>query len=213
MIRAYDETYLEQASATLAFAFDYAVHDEGVSLRYFFDTFLSSGFARRFESGDARILAGTSGVELARLVFETDGAKAFAPVRFAEGRSEEYWAGWALARYQWETSLPFSEIDTAVPVERVVSLYHPYHEMDIRQFVDKMNELYRGALPGTRLARRRRAIGLTQRELAGRSGVPLRTVQQYEQRQKLLENASAIAVVKLARALSCDPIDIVDLAG
>ena len=52
-------------------------------------------------------------------------------------RSAEYWAGWALAYYQWETNLTFRRITDTVPVDEIVALYTPYHEMDIRQFSDR----------------------------------------------------------------------------
>lgn len=42
-----------------------------------------------------------------------------------------------------------------------MALYSPYHEMDIRQFVDKMNELYRAAKPDTNLKLLRKNAGLT----------------------------------------------------
>ncbi len=58
---------------------------------------------------------------------------------YAENRSEEYWAGWALAYYQWEAGMSFEEINLYVPIKEVMSMYYPFHEMDIRQFVDAMN--------------------------------------------------------------------------
>lgn len=66
--------------------------------------------------------------------------------------------------------------------------------MDIRQFVDKMNEL----------------VGLNQRELAELSGVPLRTIQQYEQRQKDINKAQAQYLVMLAQVLCCDMRDLME---
>ena len=55
-------------------------------------------------------------------------------------RSEEFRLGWALAYYQWHTDLSFSEITKIAPIEDIRKLYSSYHEMDIRQFCDKMNE-------------------------------------------------------------------------
>lgn len=212
MIRAYDKTYLACARTVLGRAFEYAVYDAHLDLRTFYDAFLSSPYAPQFERGDAGVVVGVSGVELARAVLlDAFPATRLAPARYAEGRSEQYWAGWALAYYQWDTALPFSEIDQAVPVERIVGLYHPYHEMDIRQFVDEMNGLYLGAFPDARLKRRRCAVGLTQRELSELTGVPLRTIQQYEQQQKDLGKAAGETLVRLAQVLCCAPIDLLDL--
>lgn len=44
--------------------------------------------------------------------------------------------------------------------------------------------------------------GLSQSELAEISGVPLRSIQQYEQNQKNINAAKAETVVKLAKALN-----------
>ena len=88
---------------------------------------------------------------------------------YAYDRSPEYWTGWALAYYQWLTGLRFAEIEQAVSITEVRLLYTPYHEMDVRQFADKMNELYRAAKPETNLKAMRTLAGLSQSELAGQA--------------------------------------------
>lgn len=214
MTHAYDKTYLDKARTALARMLDFAVHDLGYDLTRFFAMFIESGLAERFGQGDYEVLVGKSGIELAyEAVERTDGGARRVKPRFTANRSEEYWTGWALAYYQWETSLPFSEIVACVPVAEIRALYSPYHEMDIRQFVDRMNELYLAARPDTNLKMRRRRAGLSQRQLSELSGVPLRTVQQYEQRQKSINKAQAEYVLSLARALSCRPEDLIERVG
>lgn len=78
--------------------------------------------------------------------------------------------------------------------------------MDIRQFRDKMNELYRAAHPETNLKALRTLAGLSQSELAELSGVPVRTIQQYEQRQKNINKAQAETLLRLARVL-CSSVE------
>ena len=205
MMNAYDKVYLEKARAVLGRMLDFAVHDLGYSLEKFYGLFLASGIADRFGAGDYTVLVGKSGVELAYYVLEQSGIQAIrVKPNYPVDRSVEYWTGWALAYYQWETGLTFAEIDDYVPIRRVADLYHPFHEMDIRQFSDKMNELYRAAKPDTNLKLYRKKAGLTQKELADVSGVPLRTIQQYEQRQKNINKAQAEYLVMLARVLCCD---------
>ena len=125
-------------------------------------------------------------------------------------RSEDDWTGWALAYYHWETSISFAEITRYVPIRDIQALYSPYHEMDIRQFCDKMNELYQEAKPETNLKLFRQRAGLSQRELAEQSGVPLRTIQQYEQRQKNINKAQAEYLVMLSRVLCCGMEDLME---
>ena len=211
MIRAYDKLYLDKAMKTLAQMLDYAVYDLKYDITSFFDLFLTSGVAFLFENGDANTIAGRSGVELAWEVLNRSGIdyERITPTS-ASDRSEEYWAGWALTYYQWETSMPFADIVRCVPVKNIVSLYHPYHEMDIRQFVDCINDLIRHAQPETNLKRLRMQSGFSQSQLADASGVPVRTIQQYEQRQKNINKAQAEYLVMLAAALHCDPSDLLE---
>jgi transcriptional regulator with XRE-family HTH domain len=51
---------------------------------------------------------------------------------------------------------------------------------------------------------------MTQNELAVQSGIPLRTVQQYEQRQKDINKAQAAYLILLSKALYCSPEDLME---
>ena len=190
---------------------DFAVYDLKYDISDFFGLFISSGTANRFEKGDCNVLVGMSGVELAYEVLEQSGIEhTRIKPNYTVDRSEEYWTGWALAYYQWETAMSFSEIVRYVPVKQVMALYSPYHEMNIRHFVDKMNELYRIAQPETKLKLMRKRAGLSQRELAEMSGIPIRTIQQYEQRQKNFNKAKAEYLVMLSRVLCCDVCELME---
>ena len=204
MMHAYDKLYLEKARAALARMLDFAVYDLHQDLTSFFDLFISSGVAPLFEQGDIHILVGKSGVELAYEVLERSGLayKRVTP-QYSMDRSEEYWTGWALAYYQWETAQPFAEIVQYIPIRDIQAMYYPYHEMDIQQFCDAMNERLRKAKPETNLKLLRQQNGLSQKELAEISGVPLRTLQQYEQRQKNINKAQAEYLDMLSNALNC----------
>lgn len=211
MIYAYDKNYLTAAQKCLARMLDYMVNDLQYPLETVWNWFLMSQISHRFELGDSTILAGTSGVELARRVLEQAGEPE--PVRkasYAYDRSPEYWTGWAIAYYQWDTGLCFSEIEQAVPISKVRMLYTPYHEMDVRQFADKMNELYRAAKPETNLKSLRTLVKMSQSELARQAEIPVRTIQQYEQRQKDINKAQGETLLRLARVLHCSIDDLME---
>ena len=211
MIHAYDKIYLDKARTALGRMLDFAVYDLKYDIEDFFALFITSGIAARFEKGDYSVIVGMSGVELAYKVLElVKGEENRIKPQYTADRSEEYWAGWALAYYQWDTALSFEEMVRAVPMKRILQMYSPYHEMDIRQFCDKMNELYRTAQPETNLKAFRQRSGLSQRELAEQSGVPLRTIQQYEQRQKSINKAQAEYLLMLARTLCCAMEDLLE---
>ena len=211
MIRAYDKVYLDKARTALGRMLDFAVYDLHYDISNFFNLFITSGTATRFESGDFSVLVGMSGVELAYEVLSASKVT-FERIKpnYTANRSEEFWTGWALAYYQWETTMSFAEIVRYIPIKDIMALYSPYHEMDIRQFVDRMNTLYRTAKPETNLKLLRNKAELSQRELADLSGVPMRTIQQYEQRQKNINKAQAEYLVMLARVLCCRVEDLME---
>ena len=211
MTHAYDKLYLEKARTSLGRMLDFAVYDLKYKASEFFALFIASGVAERFEQGDFTILAGKSGIELAYLVLdEADVEYERRTPRFAAGRSEEYWTGWALAYYQWFTAMRFADIIKAVPLEEISALYTPYHEMDIRHFVEKMNELCLSQRAETNLKRLRHLAGLSQRELAEKSGISLRTIQQYEQRKKNINKAQIDTLIPLSKALYCDVRELLE---
>lgn len=208
MIRAYDKVYLEKARIALGRMLDFAVYDLHMDLHDFWARFLNSDVCKRFERGDSSLIAGMSGIEMAYAVLGDDVQRVKANP--TADRSEEYWLGWALAYYQWDTGIAFRDIFDADDILKVKALYSPYHEMDIRHFCDLLNEMYLGRNPMTNLKRYRMRVGLSQAQLAEESGVPLRTIQQYEQRQKNINKAQAEYVIRLAKALYCEPEELME---
>ena len=62
----------------------------------------------------------------------------------------------------------------------------------------------------SRLKYTRESAGLTQKQLAEKSGVDIRLIQHYEQGSKDINNAKCITVLQLAEALECDIYDIIN---
>lgn len=63
----------------------------------------------------------------------------------------------------------------------------------------------------TKLKRLRLEKGWTQTQLSIQSGVPVQTIRHYEQEECNMLKARMTTVFRLARALSCDLTDLVDL--
>ncbi len=213
MMHAYDESYLARARITLAWMFDYAVNGCGYEIETYYGMFLNSDYADRFGRGDCSVVAGLSGVELAqRVIWEkTSCGELPAPV-FSLDRSPEYWLGFYLAFYQWYCNLTFSQITEHISIADILRMYQKYHEMDVMHFVVDL-EQKRVEYDSQRIARLqeyRKLLGISQRELAERSEVPLRTIQQYEQRQKDINHARADYVIRLSKVLCCRPEDLLE---
>lgn len=61
------------------------------------------------------------------------------------------------------------------------------------------------------LQQKRKDAGLTQHELAARSGVSIRTLQYYEQGVLDINKAAAATVYRLALALGCEMPELLEL--
>ena len=210
-IHAYDESYLAEAQNILGHAVDFAVMTLGLSPDVFGDAFAVSDVSKQFANGNPSYVAGINGCELARKVLsETNISFHDTEDIMYLDKSPEYWAGWALAYYQWYSGRSFMEILTAVPLEAIIDLYNPYHEMDIRQFADLMDQKLKMAFPQTRLKKRREICGLSQSELANEAGVPLRQIQLFEQRQRDINKTAASTLLRISKSLRCKMEDLLE---
>ena len=240
MDRNFDTLLVNKACVTLGKMLDFAVHSLRQNADAFFALFITSGFARVMENMDIRCIAGMSGIEMSYKVLDKCGvAYTRVTPRHTAGLSREYFAGYALAKVQAETGLTYEEITAVMPVSSIISMYGNYHSRAMNELPWQMNDEYRleavdrikAAFPGellksvrdaieskaasgakkeTRLKELRLLNGLSQSRLAEASGVPLRTLQQYEQRQKDLAKANFEYIMRLSSVLNCEPADLLD---
>lgn len=88
------------------------------------------------------------------------------------------------------------------------------NEISLKQlsykFVDIVNRMIRRKNPPTRLQAQRKISGYSQRELAEKVGVNLRTLQQYEIRAKDINKAAGVTLLALAKVLGCRVEDLLE---
>ena len=213
MTHAYSELYLDDAMNNLGDMVEFAVCDLGFDPDEFFGWFISSGIASKFEKGNPKYIAGLSGFELAEAVLrETNVSYEKREPSYIEFKGREYWAGWILAYYQWETGKRFEDIvKDGLTLSTVFSMYI-LHEADESKFVDAANELIarNKEKRKSKLSDIRKARGFTQQQLSKASGVTLRMIQLYEQRQNDISKAQVTVVIHLAKALGCEVEDLLD---
>ena len=211
MTRAYQEIYLSKAQSVIGDAFDYAVNTCAILGADFVKLFIASSVSKRMENGEPAYLAGKSGFEIVReIVAETKGQELQIEPQEHFGRSKEYWIGWAIAYYQWYSGRKYSDIFKVLSFEDLQKMYYTLHEADITKFVDIVDSKIKEYFSETNLKRIRTAYGFTQAELAERSGVSLRSIQMYEQRNKNINKASADSMYSLAKALGCTMEDLIE---
>lgn len=211
MIHAYQEIYLSKAQSVLGDAFDYAVNACGITGNDFVKLFITSSVSKRMENGEPAYLAGKSGIEIVvEIVAETKNQELQIEHQEHFERSKEYWIGWAVAYYQWYSNRKYKDIFTVISFEDLQRMYYTLHEADISKFVDIVDSRMKAFFTETNLKRIRIAYGFTQAELARRSGVSLRSIQMYEQRNKDINKASVDTIYRLAKVLGCTVEDLIE---
>ena len=190
-IHAYQEMYLSKVQSVLGDAFDYAINTCGITGNDFVKLFTASSVSKRMENGEPAYLLGKSGIEIVmEIVAETKNQEVQIEMQENFGRSKEYWIGWAVAYYQWHSNRRYHDIFTVISFDDLQRIYDTLHEADISKFVGIVDSKVKDFFSETNLKRIRTACGLTQAELAERSGVKLRSIQMYEQRNKNINKAS-----------------------
>lgn len=209
MIRAYDEKYLEDAMKNLGEALDYAVNDCGISMDKFFELFIASGIATQFEKGVPKFVSGLSGTELVYEIINKSGAGIQLSLPITEyDYSSAYWCGWIIAYYQWHTGRSFKDIFTNISAVELENLYPTLHEASEEKAVDTINKIIERKGYPTKLQLLRKNCGYSQRELAEKAGVNLRTLQQYELKAKDINKAASGTLLSLAKVLGCHIEDL-----
>ena len=209
MTYAYNSLYLEDVMNNLGTLFDCAVHAAHCDLTLFYEMFLSSGIASQIEAGNPRYLSGLSGMELMQLVLDKTIDKTVPVLSYVPlDRTPEYWAGWALAYYQWYRARSFSFLrNNGLNISTLLSLYPTLHEADLSKFVQTADALIEQCLQHRKnpLKAIRKQSRLTQKKLADLSGVSLRMIQAYEQGDQDITKAEVRSVLALSRVLGCRP--------
>ena len=162
---------------------------------------------RLFECGYPQLLSGSSGCDLYNKVFLKD----IKSNRVFLDKSKEYWLGYYLAYFQWRSNLSFERISKYISIEELMSMYNPYHEMDLDNFYQVIKEKINKRKGETNLLLKRQEKGYSRNDLSAMSNVPIRTLEQYEQGRKNINHANAEYIVSLSKALSCPIEDLLEL--
>lgn len=211
MMHAYDFNYLDDAMRNLGEAFDYAVNVCNIEIDKYYELFVSNEIAEAFGKGTAKYVAGMSGMDLVfNIIDKTDIESIVLKDYIIYDYSCEYWCGWILAYYQWYTGESFKQIKNYLSIGEIKNLYPTMHEVSDDKVIDVIVQLVRSKKTQTHLQVYRKMLGYSQKELAKKSGVSLRMIQQYEQRAKDINKATGMNLILLANALGCKMEDLME---
>ena len=211
MTHAYNELYLNDAKKNLSQMFDYLINDCKFDADWVSELFISSGFAKQFERGNPAVISGMSGIELAEAIINKTYQNKKLPLsNYLNDFTPEYWAGWALAEFQWFTGITFKDIFEKIKLSEIIAMYPLFHEIDISRFIECLNEKLSNRQIESKLKRLRESRGMSQSELAKASGVKLRSIQLYEQRVNDIDKAQAQTLYKLSIVIGCAIEDLLE---
>lgn len=210
-MHAYNEIYLDSSTRVLGNAIDYAVNELKMDIDEFAKRFIVSEVSKQFAIGNPRYIAGMNGydidVEILKLQEEEDKLPEYKEYL---DKSPEYWCGYVLAYFQWYKDESFSRILASTKASDIVAMYEIYHEMDLMKTVEVLEANIKKRFPETRLATIRKLLAISQAELARRSGVSLRQIQLFEQRQRDINSAKLSTIYSLSKVLGCKVEELVE---
>ena len=186
--------YAHDLQEVLAFVFDIGVNLAGCTGAQVAHAFLASGLAEEFEK---------SSYDLLRTMLPLLPCEELPAPCLRYDRTPDFWVGWVLAHYQMVTGCSYRSIFATATYDEIRSMYWPLHEAPESKFVAIFDEMRTERAKATNLRTLREAAGLSQSQLAKASGVGVRSIQLYEQRQKDINKAQGIALYRLSRALRC----------
>ena len=209
MIHAYDRSYLNRFSRALGFMFQQAIIEEGMESEIFVHRFLTSIIPHEIETGNPKYLAGMSGTEMYYEIMIEHGYLLASDINnqsVVSGYSDVFWAGWILAQYQWYSQKRFKDILSVVSFSKLIQMYYPLHEADPSKAIAELDIIMNQQ--DSKLKTQRVLRGITQEELASKSGVSINTIRSYEQKTKDIMKAKVEIVLDLAKVLKCSIYDI-----
>lgn len=204
MMRAYDDIYLDLAIKRMGEMLDYVTNDLGIDPDAYFKMFVKSRVSKSLEIGSPSMVAGKSGVELAKIVLEEEDQQTkFIEPSWNENRSEAYWAGCVLAYFEWYFNIPYKKIFESISVRTLMKMYPTYHEVDVEKTIEALERLLNK--PKSKSIKELRVIkGLSQKQLAEVSGMSVSQLQRLEYGERKVENLTVKTAIKLANSLGVD---------
>ena len=206
MIQDYSCNHIRE---TIAVCFDFAINTLKIKPDIFVNIFINSKAINKIEIMHPGYFFGMSGIEICQNILDEANIKYDKSIEYESlDRNIYYWLGDSLAYYAFNKNYRYKYVFSFISIESLLKMYDKYHEIDISYFVNKLDE-YRKLSP-SKLKNIRENRRLSQNDLSLYSMVSLRTIRAYEQKQKDINKAEVMTVLKLAHTLNCSIDDILE---
>lgn len=209
MNKANDSAGERSTEQVLAEMFAYVINDCQANGDWFAKLFVRTGTAAKFEKNNHSF--GKSGVEIADDIFKkTNQQKYITKAKHPDESSAAFWCGRVLAYYQKESGRKYKDIFTYILIDDLLECFSSYAQMDDKFLFKALDKMYDEAQNRTKLKILREKKELSRAQLADCSGVNIRSIRLYEQRQVDINKAQAQTLYKLSQALGCRIEDILE---
>ena len=206
MIQDYSCNHIRE---TIAVCFDYAMNSLRIKPDIFVNIFINSKAINKIEIMHPGYFFGMSGIEICQNILDEANIKYDKSIEYESiDRNINYWLGDSLAYYAFNKNYRYKYVFSFISIESLLKMYDKNHEIDISYFANKLDE-YRKLSP-SKLKSIRENRKLSQNDLSLYSMVSLRTIRAYEQKQKDINKAEVMTVLKLAHTLNCSIDDILE---
>lgn len=204
--------YQEETIICMAEMFEYVENHLHIDLKEYFIYFNKTKISDYMFALDTKYILGKSSIEIVKEVLENnnikykiyDENKLFYP-------GDSYWTGMIVASYCFAKNISFKKFEKMIDINEIRKRFYPLHEAPHIKTIEVIDEIF--SKKETNLAKCRVTAGYSQDALATISGVSLRSIQMYEQRNKDINKASFSTVKSLAKSLNVDMNDLYECAN
>lgn len=201
--------YQADILSNIASMFDLAVNNYFIDGDKFWDMFVISGVADQIEKKNPKYAAGKSGEELLLDVISQVGFNANKKeTSYYFGRSAEYWAGHIISKSHIVLKKSFKDIHSSIRFSELQNMYKTLHEAPDEKTIEIIEQRFIRKI--VNLKKLRENLDISQSQLAEQSGVSIRTIQAYEQKDKDINKASVSILKALADVLKCSISDLLE---
>lgn len=176
----------------------------------FFKLFSSSIISIEYAKANPKYIYGMSGVELAYEVLYDLGFNPKNVDDYEIEKDANYWVGRVIGYIRYVNDYSYKYLAEIINLN---SLLDHFEEL-VNEGLGYINEYVFTNLVSTdtksRLQVKRKLVDLSQSELAQKANINIRTLQQYEIKNKNINNASVTSVIRLADAIGCKIDDILE---
>lgn len=158
------------------------------------DKLAKSDFVNEMELGENSIIYNMSPYEIFRNLFCADYVSDNSSMNY----NDAYWCGYIYSNIFFECKKPFQYIALKLPLERLLNMYPVYHEMDISQVYNDFKEAESSETIMRLLLKKH---GMSAAELSRKSGVPLRTIARFKEKDEYLYKGTFNNIHSIASVL------------